>query len=504
MREPNDLQFEDIRKTFPGVVALDDVSFGVRAGSVHALLGENGAGKSTLLKVLSGAHRADGGRVLLEGQEKRLRSTQDAIQEGIAVIYQELQLVDDLSVAENLFLGHLPHRLGKVDRKKLIADSERLLEWVGENLNPRVRLGSLAIAQRQMVEIAKALSHHAKVIAFDEPTSSLTSREVDRLFAVIRQLRDEGRVILYVSHRMEEIFEVCDAATVFRDGKHVQTWDDLGGVTRDELVRSMVGRDVATLTGDPGARELGEVGLHVDGVTGPGVVAPANAEIRKGEIVGLFGLVGAGRTELLKLIYGATKMRTGNVSVHGKPLGPHAPGESLDHGLAWCPEDRKAEGIVPLASVQDNLNLGVRGRFSPLGFVIHAGRERRNAADAVRRLGIRAASLRQVVGNLSGGNQQKTILGRVLGHDVEVLLLDEPTRGIDIGAKQEIYAIIRDLARNGAAVLFVSSDLPEVLNLSDRVLVMREGALVGELQRGEATPERVLELALPAGGRAAS
>ncbi len=504
MRVPNDLQFEGIRKTFPGVVALDDVSFGVRAGSVHAVLGENGAGKSTLLKILSGAHRADAGRVLLDGEEKRFRNTQDAIGEGIAVIYQELQLVNDLSVAENLFLGHLPHRAGWVDRRKLIAEADRLLEWVGESLNPRARLGSLAIAQRQMVEIAKALSHKAKVIAFDEPTSSLTSREVDRLFEVIRQLRDEGRVILYVSHRMEEIFEVCDAATVFRDGKHVQTWESLESVTRDELVRSMVGRDVATLVGPAEPCQPGEVALHVEGVTGLGVVAPAGIEIRKGEIVGLFGLVGAGRTELLKLIYGASKRRSGEVSVHGRALGQRDPGQSLRRGLAWCPEDRKAEGIVPLASVQDNLNLGVRRRFSPLGFLIHPGRERRNAEAGVKRLGIRAFSLRQTIGNLSGGNQQKTILGRVLGHDVEVLLLDEPTRGIDIGAKQEIYAIIRELARNGAAVLFVSSELPEVLGLSDRVLVMRQGALVGELSRKEATPESVLELALPTGGRVAS
>ena len=504
MRVPNDLQFEGIRKTFPGVVALDDVSFGVRAGSVHAVLGENGAGKSTLLKILSGAHRADAGRVLLDGEEKRFRNTQDAIGEGIAVIYQELQLVNDLSVAENLFLGHLPHRAGWVDRRKLIAEADRLLEWVGESLNPRARLGSLAIAQRQMVEIAKALSHKAKVIAFDEPTSSLTSREVDRLFEVIRQLRDEGRVILYVSHRMEEIFEVCDAATVFRDGKHVQTWESLESVTRDELVRSMVGRDVATLVGPAEPCQPGEVALHVEGVTGLGVVAPAGIEIRKGEIVGLFGLVGAGRTELLKLIYGASKRRSGEVSVHGRALGQRDPGQSLRRGLAWCPEDRKAEGIVPLASVQDNLNLGVRRRFSPLGFLIHHLLERRNAEAGVKRLGIRAFSLRQTIGNLSGGNQQKTILGRVLGHDVEVLLLDEPTRGIDIGAKQEIYAIIRELARNGAAVLFVSSELPEVLGLSDRVLVMRQGALVGELSRKEATPESVLELALPTGGRVAS
>ncbi|MCB8932903.1 MAG: L-arabinose ABC transporter ATP-binding protein AraG [Fimbriimonadaceae bacterium] len=498
------LEFEGIRKTFPGVVALDDVSFGVGAGSVHALLGENGAGKSTLLKILSGAHRADEGRVLLDGKEKRFRNTQDAIAEGIAVIYQELQLVDDLSVAENLFLGHLPQRFGKVDRHRLFAESGRLLEWVGEALNPRTRLGALPIAQRQMVEIAKALSLDARVLAFDEPTSSLTSREVDRLFEVIRQLRDEGRVILYVSHRMEEIFKLCDAATVFRDGKHVQTWDSLQEVTRDELVRSMVGRDVAAFAEEGEARALGDVALRVADVTGPGVVAPADLAIRKGEIVGLFGLVGAGRTELLKLIYGAAKARSGRVSLHGVELGPHGPGKALATGLAWCPEDRKAEGIVPLASVQDNLNLGVRRRFSPLGFVIHPGREHRNALKGVERLGIRASGLRQAVGNLSGGNQQKTILGRVLGHDVEVLLLDEPTRGIDIGAKQEIYAIIRDLARNGAAVLFVSSDLPEVINLSDRVLVMREGALVGELPRGDATPERVLELALPAGGRAAS
>jgi L-arabinose transport system ATP-binding protein len=491
------LEFEGIGKSFPGVRALDAISFGVGAGTVHALIGENGAGKSTLLKILSGAYRADEGLIRLGGKERNFRNTYEAIAGGIAIIHQELQLVDNLSVADNLFLGHLPHRFGCIRRGTLAREAERLLRWVGEEINPRARLGSLPIGQRQIVEIARALSYDAKVLAFDEPTSSLSGREVARLFAVIRQLRDEGRVILYVSHRMEEIFELCGAVTVFRDGKHIETFPQLETVTKKDLVRLMVGREVGGLIAPIGTQPHGGVALDVSDVMGPGIARPVTLSVRGGEIVGLFGLVGAGRTEALKLIYGATKRRSGRVQANGRPIATSTPTASLRRGLAWCPEDRKAEGIVPMASVQDNINLGVRHRFSPLGFVIDPRRERRNAKAAVERFRIRIAGLSQSIENLSGGNQQKAILGRVLSHKVGVLLLDEPTRGIDIGAKEEIYGIIRDLAKGGAAVLFASSEIPEVLGLSDRVYVMREGVLVGELTRENATADALLELALP-------
>jgi len=485
------LLFDQIEKSFPGVRALDGVTFESREGSVHALMGENGAGKSTLLKILSGAYHQDGGRLVLNGEPLSFRSTQGALDAGIAVIYQELQLVPQLSVAENLFLGHLPSKLGWTDRRTLNAEARRLLELVGEDIKPETPIGRLPIAQRQMAEIAKALSRDAKVIAFDEPTSSLSSREVDRLFAVIRRLREEGRVVLYVSHRMDEIFEICDAATVLRDGKHVQTYESLEGVTSDDLVRAMVGREVDTLNAYR-SRPIGETALKVDNLIGPGLKEGISFEVKKGEIVGLFGLVGAGRTETLNLIAGTAKASGGTIALGGKTYSHFSPQQALGKGIGLCPEDRKKEGIVAIASVCDNVNLGVRKSF-----VVRPRAERTYAESRVQQFRVRTPSVQQKIGNLSGGNQQKAILGRVLGHDLRVLLLDEPTRGIDIGAKAEVHEIVRNLAEQGVAVLLVSSEMPELLGICDRILVMEGGRIRGELPRSDATQERLLELALP-------
>lgn len=485
------LEFEAIGKSFPGVQALDSVSFAAAEGSVHALLGENGAGKSTLLRILSGAYRPDAGRLVLGGVALTPRSTQDALDAGVAVIYQELQLVPQLSVAENLFLGHLPARVGWVDRRKLKSEAARLLALVGEDIDPSQPIGKLPIAQRQMVEIAKALSRDAKVFAFDEPTSSLSSREVDRLFNVIHDLKAQGRIVLYVSHRMDEIFTICDSATVLRDGKHVQTFASLEGITTDDLVRSMVGREVDTLNAYR-ARPLGETILNVDSILGPGLKEPVSLSVRRGEIVGLFGLVGAGRTETLNLFAGLTR-GSGVINVDGAELRRLNPQAALQKGVGLCPEDRKKAGVIPIASVCDNVNLGVRKNF-----VINRNRERAYATSRVQQLRIRTPNIDQLVGNLSGGNQQKAIIGRVLGHDLKVLLLDEPTRGIDVGAKSEVHEIVRGLAETGVGVLVVSSEMPELLGLCDRILVMEGGRIRGELPRAEATQERLLELALPA------
>jgi L-arabinose transport system ATP-binding protein len=494
--EKQELQFDRIVKRFPGVVALDEVSFVVRAGSVHALLGENGAGKSTLLKILSGVYSPDAGVLRIDGEPVVFHSAADAIRAGVAVIYQELQLVPELSVAENLYLGHLPSRHGWVRGRELIDRTVAQLAALGEDINPRARVGSLPIAQRQMIEIAKALSRDAKVIAFDEPSSSLSSREVTRLFAVIRRLKAEGRIILYVSHRMEEIFQICDAATVLRDGRHVQTFASLEGVSPRRLVKEMVGRSIDDVF-RYSPRSHGEPALEVRGLLGPGLRAPASLSVARGEILGIFGLVGAGRSELLKLIYGATRPGAGSVQVGGRPVRIRSPRDAIAAGLALCPEDRKREGIVPMASVTDNINLGVRRDFAPLGFLIRTDRERQNAQRFVHQLGVRIPSLSRPIVNLSGGNQQKVILARGLSRDLRAILLDEPTRGIDVGAKSEIYAIIYALARQGAGVVVVSSELPEVLGICDRLLVMRQGAIVGGLSRDEATAENVLELALP-------
>ena len=484
------LLFDGIGKAFPGVRALDGVTFEAREGSVHALMGENGAGKSTLLKILSGAYRPDEGRLVLDDRPLANRSTQEALDAGVAVIYQELQLVPQLSVAENLFLGHLPSTFGWTDRKRLNEEARRLLALVGETIDPATPIGRLPIAQRQMVEIAKALSRDAKAIAFDEPTSSLSSREVERLFGVIARLRAEGRIVLYVSHRMDEIFRVCDACTVLRDGRHVRTFERLDGTTPDDLVRAMVGREVDTLNAYR-PRPVGEVALRVEGLEGPGLREPVSFDLRRGEIVGLFGLVGAGRTETLNLISGLTRAR-GTVVMNGESLHGLGPKKALRKGIGLCPEDRKREGIVAIASVADNVNLGARK-----GFWVRTRDERAYAQRRVEQFRVRTPSVDQRIGNLSGGNQQKAIIGRVIGHDLKVLLLDEPTRGIDIGAKAEVHEIVRDLAEKGVAVLVVSSEMPELLGLCDRILVMEGGRLSGELPRADATQERLLELALP-------
>ncbi len=493
---PPYLQFEQISKGFPGVQALSDVTFGVREGSVHALCGENGAGKSTLLKILSGVYKADAGTLRFGEKPVAFGSPFEAIQSGVAVIYQELHLVPEMTVAENVYLGHPPHSAGWVNRKKLLADTMERLKQVGVDISPNTRLGSLSLAQRQMVEIAKALSRDARIIAFDEPTSSLSNREVEKLFEIIAELKRQGRVILYVSHRMDEIFRICDAATVLRDGRHVETFETLEHIDANVIVNRMVGRDIEDIFGyEP--RELGGDGLVIEGVTGEGLTSPASLHVRQGEIVGIFGLVGAGRSELLKAIYRASKGAGGRVMIGGSEMRCKDPRGSIRAGLMLCPEDRKKEGIVPIRSVNENINLSCRRRFSWMGFWIRDRVERENAQAQVERLRVRTPSLEQEIRLLSGGNQQKAILARWLSENVKVLMLDEPTRGIDVGAKREIYDILYSLAKQGVAVLFVSSELPEVLGVSDRIMVMRQGRIVGEIARSEATEESVLKMAMP-------
>ena len=490
------LQFDSIGKSFPGVRALQNVSFGVREGGVHALMGENGAGKSTLLKILSGAYRPDAGHVTLGGQPHVFPTTAAAIAAGVAVIYQELHLAPDLSVAENMFLGRLHNRAGWLDKRALLEAARRELQALGEDLDPHTRVGKLSIAQRQMIEIAKALARNAKVIAFDEPTSSLSARETERLFAVIRDLKQQGRVILYVSHRLEEIYQVCDAATVLRDGQHVETFPQLENVTADMVISRMVGRTITDIFHYQ-PRPHGPPALEVENLQGRGLAAPVSFSVAQGEIVGFFGLVGAGRTELMKLILGAVRAQAGRVKVLGRPVAIGHPAHAIRAGIVLCPEDRKKEGVIPIRSVQENLNLSSRRQFSRWGFWIDERKERANATRFVDKLAVKTPSLRQLIQFLSGGNQQKVILARWLSEGMKVVLLDEPTRGIDVGAKSEIYSIIYDLARQGIGVVVVSSELPEVLGVCDRVNVMRQGRLVASLGRAEARAEIVLQWALP-------
>ena len=438
-------------------------------------------------------HRPDSGSFEIDGNPCAFRNAVDALDGGVAVIYQELNLVPEMSVAENVWLGHFSHSGPFVNFGELYSKTVESLRRVGLDVPPNTKLGSLSIGQKQMVEIAKALTRNARVIAFDEPTSSLSAREVDTLFGLIRELRDRGLMILYVSHRMDEIMSLCDACTVLRDGRHIETFHTLKGVDSGMIVSRMVGRELAAAMVDE-AREFGAEVLQVRNVFGPGLREPVSLSLHSGEIVGIFGLIGAGRTELLKAIYLGSE---GHVQL-GEALIPRGgPPASIRSGLVFCPEDRKQEGIVSMLSVAENLNLSIRRSLAKLGFWLAGSEERENAARFIDKLRIKTASPRAPISSLSGGNQQKVILARSLSERVKVILLDEPTRGIDVGSKAEIYTIVRDLAKSGVGVLFVSSELPEILALSDRVIVMSEGRVTGSMPTREATEAKLLSLALP-------
>ncbi|MGH2424393.1 L-arabinose ABC transporter ATP-binding protein AraG [Pseudomonas sp. C 49-2] len=490
------LRFNGIGKEFPGVKALAQISFEARPREVHALMGENGAGKSTLLKILGGAYLPSSGTLQIGEQTMDFKSAADSIASGVAVIHQELHLVPEMTVAENLFLGHLPTRFGVVNRSQLRKQALACLKGLADEIDPDEKLGRLSLGQRQLVEIAKALSRGAHVIAFDEPTSSLSAREIDRLMAIITRLRDEGKVVLYVSHRMEEVFRICNAVTVFKDGRYVRTFDDMNALTHDQLVTCMVGRDIQDIY-DYRPREQGDVALKVGGLLGPGLREPVSLQVHKGEILGLFGLVGAGRTELFRLLSGLTRSTAGSLELCGQTLQLRSPRDAIAAGVLLCPEDRKKEGIIPLSSVAENINISARGAHSTFGWLLRDGWETTNADRQIKAMKVKTPNAEQKIMYLSGGNQQKAILGRWLSMPMKVLLLDEPTRGIDIGAKSEIYQIIHNLAASGIAVIVVSSDLMEVMGISDRILVMSEGALTGELTRDQADEARLLQLALP-------
>ncbi|SFA72643.1 L-arabinose ABC transporter ATP-binding protein AraG [Pseudomonas simiae] len=490
------LRFNGIGKEFPGVKALSQISFEARPREVHALMGENGAGKSTLLKILGGAYLPSSGTLQIGEQTMDFKSAADSIACGVAVIHQELHLVPEMTVAENLFLGHLPTRFGVVNRSQLRKQALACLKGLADEIDPDEKLGRLSLGQRQLVEIAKALSRGAHVIAFDEPTSSLSAREIDRLMAIITRLRDEGKVVLYVSHRMEEVFRICNAVTVFKDGRYVRTFDDMNALSHDQLVTCMVGRDIQDIY-DYRQREQGEVALKVEGLLGPGLREPVSLNVHKGEILGLFGLVGAGRTELFRLLSGLTRSTAGSLALCGQTLQLRSPRDAIAAGVLLCPEDRKKEGIIPLSSVAENINISARGAHSTFGWLLRDGWETTNADRQIKAMKVKTPNPEQKIMYLSGGNQQKAILGRWLSMPMKVLLLDEPTRGIDIGAKSEIYQIIHNLAASGIAVIVVSSDLMEVMGISDRILVMSEGALTGELTRDQADEARLLQLALP-------
>ena len=490
---PPALRMRGIRKSFPGVLALDGVDLEVRAGEVHVLLGENGAGKSTLMKILSGALRSDSGTIELAGRGVAIAGPAHAQALGIRIIYQELNLVPQLSAAENIFLGCEPTRgFGVVDRARLEREAGEKLAALGVRVDPVRPVQELGIAQQQMVEVAKALHGEARVLIMDEPTSALTESEIEVLFAAIQSLTARGVAIVYISHRLEEVERIGTRVSVLRDGRHVAT-HRVGELSLAELVRLMANRELKEHF--PKRRVArGEELLRVEGLRG-GILQDVAFSVHRGEVVALAGLLGAGRTEVARAITGADPPQAGRVSVHGRELTLRAPRDAIRRGMGFLPEDRKTQGLVLERSVAENLALPSAPRLSRFGWMKRAA-ERALAAAAVADLRIKTPSLEQKVVLLSGGNQQKVVLGKWLAADVDLLVIDEPTRGIDVAAKVEIYEEMNRLTAKGAGILMISSELPEVLGMSDRILVMRQGRIVAELDARGATQEQVLRAAL--------
>lgn len=488
------LEMTQIQKSFSGVQVLTDAGFSLDRGEVHALMGENGAGKSTLMKILGGIYRKDGGRVMVSGVERDISNPREATGLGIAMIHQELNLIPHLSVMENLFLGRefVFGRTGWIRWNRMKAEAKKWLEQLEMDLDPSAQTGDLSVGQQQMVEIAKALSLEAKILVLDEPTAALTNREIESLFNVIRSLKKQGVGMIYISHRMEEIFEICDRITVMRDGETVGTRIS-SETDMNELVRMMVGREIKNRY-PRNPVPPGEERLSVEGLTRKGEVKDVTFSIRQGEIVGLAGLMGAGRTETADLLFGIRKPDGGTIRIDGQEVRIRRPEDAIRHGIAYVTEDRKQEGLVLPLSVRENLSLPNLPSLSSWG-VIHRQKEARLTEETVKTLSVKTSGPEQEVRTLSGGNQQKVVIGKWLATSPRVLILDEPTRGVDIGAKEEIYRLMDRLAREGLAILLISSDLPEVLGMSDRVLVMHEGRVTGRFEKGEATQENVMRAA---------
>jgi ribose transport system ATP-binding protein len=487
-------ELKGISKQFPGVKALDNVSFTIWPGEVHMLLGENGAGKSSLMKVLCGAYNADEGEFFYKGEKVSITSPSDARKLGIAVIFQEFSLVPYLDIAQNIFLGRefrarVP---GLIDRRKMYAEAKRVLNNIGFDIDPKTPVHTLGLAQQQMVEIAKALSQDARILVMDEPTAALSDRETERLFAMMRQLQADGVAIVYISHRMAEVFALGDRITVLRDGKHVGSAAP-GETSPDELVRMMVGRAV-DITYPRNFRQPGEVVLDVKGLSAPNGIEDIDLVVRAGEIVGLCGLVGSGRTELARAIFGADQITSGKVRVFGK-IKIGGADTAVEMGIALIPENRRTEGLALIRTVGDNLVLAGMKKLFPNN-LFRPGRARRSAQQLIRRLRIATPSPNQTAGVLSGGNQQKIVIGKWLAAEARLFIFDEPTRGIDVGAKAEIFALIDKLVTQGAAVLMISSEQVEIVHVCDRAYVMRAGRIAGELSRDQISEENIVRLGM--------
>ncbi|HBY99048.1 MAG TPA: D-xylose ABC transporter ATP-binding protein [Chloroflexi bacterium] len=493
------LRMENISKSFPGVQALSNVSLEVRTGEILGLVGENGAGKSTLMKILSGVYQMDSGQLALEGKPIRIQNPHHAQALGISIIYQEFNLMPNLTVMENIFIGREPERLFLVDWGRLRQETRQLLNRLGVSPSPNAIVRDLSVAEQQMVEIAKALSVKARVIIMDEPTSALTDTEVQTLFATMLELKRQGISMIFISHRLEEVLAVCDRIAVLRDGRHVATLD-AAAATEDQIIRLMVGRALGEYFHKEEAAQLGEaIVLEVRGLSRTGTKLDPSAivldnvsfKLRRGEILGLAGLVGSGRTEVARTIFGADPRDSGEIYVNGRLADIRSPVDAINHGIGFVPEDRKEQGLILNLAVRENMTLASLDHMTRRGFVSLA-QERQQVQEYIDRLQIRTPSMEQRVLNLSGGNQQKVVIAKWLLLKPKILIMDEPTRGIDVGAKSEIYDLMRHLAESGVGIIMISSELPEVLAMSDRVLCMCEGGVSAILDRNEATPERVM------------
>ncbi|PTV98498.1 ribose transport system ATP-binding protein [Halanaerobium saccharolyticum] len=487
------LEMKNITKTFPGVKALDRVNFSLEKGEVHALLGENGAGKSTLMKVLNGIHERDEGEIFVKGEPVKFQNTKEAQNAGLAIIHQELELIPYLNVAENIFLGREERNGVFINYKKLYQKTEEVLDLLGVDIDPKAKIKDLNIGSQQMVEIAKAVSQNADILVMDEPTSSLTNQEIEILFELIERLKEQEIAIVYISHRLEEVFEICDRVTVLRDGQFVGEVKT-SETDEDELIKMMVGRTIEDrfpkMKFNPG-----EEILRIENLSVPEEIENASFSLKKGEILGIAGLMGSGRTELAKAIFGVFKEKTGQIFYRGDQLKINSPADAIDNGIYYLSEDRKEEGLILGLSVADNISISVLKTILNANTFIDAAAEKDLAEKYIKDLNIKTPSEKQLVKNLSGGNQQKVVISKLLSTKPEVVIFDEPTRGIDVGAKREIYNLMQDLIDEGVAVILISSELPEVLNLSNRILVMHEKEIMGELDAAEADQEAIMKLA---------
>jgi len=487
------LQMENISKSFPGVKALSDVNLIVRKGTIHALMGENGAGKSTLMKILDGIYAPDSGQIIFQGQPVMIHTTHVALKLGISMIHQELSPIPYMTVAENIFLGREPlGRYGLIDKRKLKTDTKALLDRLEIDINPTSIMKSLSVANTQMVEIAKAISYDSSLIIMDEPTSAITEREVAHLFRMIRSLKAKGVTIIYITHKMDEVFQIADDITVLRDGKHVATVP-ASQTNKGHLITMMVGRELTEMFPKEYA-PIGEIVLSVRNLTRQGIVEDVSFDLRRGEILGIAGLMGAGRTEVIEGIFGIHKIEAGEIMIKGKRTQINSPADAIKNGLALLTEDRKLTGIMGVLPVRDNMTIASLPNYEKRGFLDRRLIEATYSQEKSR-LDIKSPSMHQLIKLLSGGNQQKVLVSRWLLTSPDILILDEPTRGIDVGAKAEIHRLMSKLAQDGKAIIMISSELPEILGMSDRILVMHEGRVGGIFERKDATQESIMQAA---------